>query len=358
MQARKWRTLLAMGATVSMLSLAACSGGTGGAGGTGGDASDAPADGIESRTIGWVDAVLAGSFQERLHSVAEEAIEHIGWEMQTVDTAGDPAKAASGVSSLVASGVDAIILSAVTPSTARAGLLQAQAKGIPVLMVGSAVDDSLDEELSLTYIGEDEDGLTAPLAELMTGQLTEGDEVGVLYTTALASAVQRTEALTAALADAGITVIEPLETGFDFSAGQKNAATLINQNPDMTAIISIFDLWTAATVSSIKSSGKDVKVYSYYADAVNNPLMKDNPDMVLGLADGDMISSPLLAIDKLIAFFENGTAIDDSGQQDYNYVAVTQDTLPPGDQNGPVSPEDALAPYYQNWADEYGIAAS
>ncbi|MGO3320163.1 MAG: sugar ABC transporter substrate-binding protein [Microbacterium gubbeenense] len=339
-----------------MLTLAACSGG-----GTANDGADpgsgAVVDGIEPRTIGWVDAVLAGSFQERLHSVAEEAIEHVGWKMKTVDTAGDASKAASGVSSLVSSGVDAIILSAVTPSTARAGLLQAQAKGIPVLMVGSAVDNSLNEELGLTYIGEDEDGLSAPLAELMTTQLTSGDKVGVLYTTALASAVERTEALTPVLADAGITVIDPLETGFDFSAGQKNASTLINQNPDMTAIISIFDLWTAATVSSVKSSGKDIKVYSFYADAVNNPLMKDNPDMVMGLADGDMISSPLLAIDKLIAFFESDTVIDDSGQQDYNYVAVTQDTLPPGEQNGPVAPEDALDTYYAKWSDDYGITA-
>ncbi len=351
----KWKRAAIGGGVVVALGLSGCAG----AGDTASEAdTGSSTEGVETRTIGWVDAVLAGSYQERLHSVAEDAIEHIGWEMQTVDTAGDAAKAASGVSSLVASGVDAIILSAITPSTARAGLLQAQAKGIPVLMVGSAVDDSLDEELDLTYIGEDEIGLTAPLAELMTSQLASGDEVGVLYTTALASAVQRTDALEEALGDAGITVIEPLETGFDFSAGQKNAATLINQNPDMTAIISIFDLWTAATVSSIKSSGKDIKVYSYYADAVNNPLMKENPEMVLGLADGDMISSPLLAIDKLMAFFESDTAIDDSGQQEYDYVAITEDTLPPGDQNGPVSPEDALAPYYEKWSEEYGIPAS
>ncbi|GAA5147072.1 hypothetical protein GCM10025768_06540 [Microbacterium pseudoresistens] len=356
MRDKIWKRVLSVAATASVLSLAACSGGATG-GGASADAGNG-GDGIEKHTIGWVDGTLAGSFQERLHDIAEEAVEHIGWEMQTVDTAGDASKAAPGVSSLVSSGVDAIIMSAVTPSTARAGLIQAQAKGIPVLMVGSAVDDSLDDELGLTYIGEDEDGLTAPLAELMTTQLAAGDKVGVLYTTALASAVQRTDALTAELSEAGITVIDPLETGFDFSAGQKNASTLINQNPDMTAIISIFDLWTAATVSSVKSSGKDIKVYSYYADAVNNPLMKDNPDMVLGLADGDMISSPLLAIDKLIAFFENGTAIDASGQQDYNYVAVTQDTLPPGEQNGPVAPEDALDPYYTKWADEYGIPAS
>lgn len=351
MHASKWRKLLAAGAVVSMLSLTACA--TGG----GGDQPGGDSDSIEKRTIGWVDCCLAGSYQERIYQAAEAALDEIGWELQTVDTLSDPSKAASGVSSLVASGVDAIIMSAVTPSTARAGLLQAQAKGIPVLMVGSSVDDSLDEELGLVYIGEDEYALAAPLVDLMLEQLAGEDEVGIITTTALASAVQRTEAITEALDEAGIGYVPPVETGFDFADGQASASALINQNPNLTTIVSIYDLWTAATVSSIKSSGKDVKVYSFYADAVNNPLMKDNPDIVLGLADGDMISAPILAIDKLIAYFENETPIDDSGQQDYNYLAVTQDTLPPGEQNGPVSIEDALKPYLEKWASEYGIAA-
>ncbi|WP_134740886.1 sugar ABC transporter substrate-binding protein [Nocardioides sp. 503] len=346
--------LAALTALSAMAALAGC--GSSDDGGSGGG--DSAGGGIEGKTIGWVDGTLAGSYQQRLYQAGEAAVEHIGWEMKTVDTQGDPAKAASGVSSLVTSGVDAIVMSAVTPSTARAGLLQAKAKGIPVLMVGSAVDDSLDEDLGLTYIGEDEEGLTGPLAELMLEQLKPGDQVGMLTTTALASAVQRTEALTAALEDAGVEVVEPLETGFDFSAGQKNAATLLNQNPDLAAIVPIFDLWTAASLSAIKSADReDVKVYSYYSDAISTPLMRKNPDLVLGLADGDMISSPLVAIDKLLAYFDSGEKITDEGAEDYEYVVVTQDNLPPGEQNGPVSQDEAMAPFVEKWADEYDVAA-
>ncbi|WP_193608243.1 sugar ABC transporter substrate-binding protein [Nocardioides lijunqiniae] len=346
--------LAALTALSAMAALAGCGSSEDGGGGGG----DSAGGGIEGKTIGWVDGTLAGSYQQRLYQAGEAAVEHIGWEMKTVDTQGDPAKAASGVSSLVTSGVDAIVMSAVTPSTARAGLLQAKAKDIPVLMVGSAVDDSLDEDLGLTYIGEDEEGLTGPLADLMLEQLKPGDQVGMLTTTALASAVQRTEALTEVLEEAGVEVVEPLETGFDFSAGQKNAATLLNQNPDLAAIVPIFDLWTAATLSAIKSADReDVKVYSYYSDAISTPLMRKNPDLVLGLADGDMISSPLVAIDKLLAYFDSGAEITDEGAEDYEYVVVTQDNLPPGEQNGPVSQDEALAPFLEKWADEYDVAA-
>lgn len=351
MHTKKWRMTLAIGLAVSLTSLAACAAPSGGGGDTGSDGG-----GIEARTIGWVDGVLAGSFQQRLNEVAGEAIDHLGWELQTIDVAGDPSKANAAVSSLVASNVDAILLSAVTPSTARAGLLQAQAAGIPVLVVGSEPgEQELVDELELAYFGESEEGLSLPLIDLMKEQLSGDDEVGVLYTTALASSTIRTDTVVDELTAAGITVIPPLETGFDFVDGQANAAALINQNPNMKTIVSIYDLWTAATVAAIKASGRDIHVYSFYAGAVNNPLMRDNPDIILGLADGDMISSPLVAIDRLLAHFENDTDIDTSGVE-YEYVAVTPDTLPPGEQNGPVSFEDALAPFYASWEEDYGVA--
>jgi len=313
---------------------------------------------VDKKTIGWVDATLAGSFQQRIYQTGKEALERVGWDVKTVDTKGDPATAASGVSSLVNSGVDALILSAVTPSTARAGLLQAKAKGIPVLMVGSAVDNSLNESLDLTYIGENEESLTKPLGDLMVKQLKQGDEVGILTTTALDSAVRRTKALKTQLEGAGIKVVPPLETGFDFSAGVKNASTLLNQHKDLAAIVPIFDLWTAATVSAIKSAKSDAKVYSFYADAVNTPLMRKNPKIIDGLTDGTMGSSPLVAIDKLLAHFADGAKIDDSGAETYEYDSITEDNLPPGNQNGPVSPEDTTKPYYDKWATEYGITGS
>lgn len=353
MHGTHWRRWSAVAAAMALLvPLSAC-GSSDSDGSTGSGSGD-----VETKTIGWVDGTLAGSYQQRLYEAGKDAAAHVGWKIKTVDTQGDPAKAASGVSSLVTSNVDAIVMSAVTPSTARAGLLQAKAKDIPVLMVGSSVDDSLNADLGLTYIGESEEALTEPLADLMLKNLKPGDQVGMLTTTALASAVERTDALTKALEDAGIEVVKPLETGFDFSAGQKNAATLLSQNPKMTAIVPIFDLWTAATLSALKSSKRDeVKVYSYYADAISTPLMRDNPDVVLGLADGDMISSPYVAIDKLLALFVDGTKITES-EDDYAYQVVTKDNLPPGNQNGPVSQEEASKPFFEKWASEYGIDAS
>jgi ABC-type sugar transport system substrate-binding protein len=315
---------------------------------------------VPKETIGWVDATLAGSYQQRIYQAGKAALEHVGWEVKTVDTKGEPATAASGVSSLVNSGVDAIIMSAVTPSTARAGLLQAKSKGIPVLMVGSAVDNSLNESLGLVYYGESETELSEPLGELIAEDVKPGSKVGILSTTALASAVERTESLEKSLGEAGIEVLSPVETTFDFSSGQANASALLNQNPELAAIIPVFDIWTAATVSAIKAANRDeVAVYSYYADAVNTPLMRKNPTIVKGLADGNMIISPLIAVEQLLGYFAEQKEIDPSAAEGkFTYETITSKNLPPGAQNGPISIEEATAPFYAKWGKQYELPAS
>lgn len=363
---RSYKRFAAFGllAVLVALGLAACGSSSGSSSSSSSEATTASAGSgsgkteVPKKTIGWVDATLAGSYQQRIYQVGKAALEHVGWEVKTVDTKGEPATAASGVSSLVSSNVDAIIMSAVTPSTARAGLLQAKDKGIPVLMVGSAVDNSLNESLDLTYYGENEQELTEPLAKLIAEQVKPGSKIGILSTTSLASAVERTESLEKSLGEDGIDVLKPLETSFDFSAGQANASALLNQNPDLAAIIPVFDLWTAATVSAIKSAGRDeVAVYSYYADAVNTPLMRKNPTIVKGLADGNMIISPLIAIEQLLGYFAEEKEIEpDAAEGKFTYEAVTSKNLPPGSQNGPISIEEATEPYYQRWDQKYTYA--
>jgi ABC-type sugar transport system substrate-binding protein len=314
-----------------------------------------------SATIGWVDATLAGAYQQRIYDQGKAAVEHLGWKLKTVDTKGDPAAAASGVSSLVAQGVDGIIMSGITPSTARAGLLQAKQKNIPVMLVGSEVESNLNASLNLNYYGESEDELTKPLADLIIRDLKPGDKVGMLTTSFLLSGKQRSDTLTKLFEAAGIKVAGALETDFSFTGGVKNASTLLTQHKDLAALIPVYDLWTSASVSAVKSAGreKDVQVFSYYADSVNNPLMRKNPTIVKGLADGNMSVSSLIAVDQMLQVLAKKKAPDPKAADGkFKYVALEQDTLPPGDQSGPISADEAAAPYYEKWANEFTLPGS
>lgn len=355
---RKSRSLLGAILVMVAVLLAAC-GGTadsdaGSSNGTGGSS-------VPKATVGWVDATLAGSFQQRLYQVAEAGFDHLGWDLKTVDTKGDPAAAAAGVSSLVDSGVDAIFMSGVTPSTARAGLIKAQSKEIPVVLVGSEVDPSLNEDLGLTYFGQSETDLFTALADyLLESEIEPGDEVGILMTSFLLSGQLRSDALVKDFEEAGVKVVGTLDTGFDFAAGEKNASTLLTQHPNLKAIIPVYDLWTAASVSAVKRAGRQgkVKVYSAYADAVNTPLMRDNPDTVAAVADGNMVITPLIAIDQVLHHLADGKDIDPTAADGkLTYQVITPENLPPGDQNGPVSIDEATAPFFAQWDSEFGASS-
>lgn len=350
---RRRRAAAALAGVVAAASLAACgsdaeSGSAAGGADSGGT--------VEPRTIGWIDATLAGEFQQRLYEAAQAAADELGWELKTVDTAGDPNKAASGASNLVNQNVDAIIMSSITPSTARAGLTRASQAGIPIIMVGSEVDDSLNDQLGIVYYGKKEAELTAPLAEAIVEDLKPGDEVGILSSSLLVSGGYRAEGIEGPLTEAGIDVVATVDTGFAFDDAQANAAALIAQNPDLTAIVPVFDIWTAPAVAAVKASGRDILVYPFEADPVNVDLMRKNRDMIQALTDGNIIDSPLIAFDQLLKHFEDGADLDpDAAEGAFEMNAIRFDDLPPGTQNGPVSLEDALRPFVDQWSETYQL---
>ncbi|MCU1480498.1 MAG: D-ribose transporter substrate-binding protein [Subtercola sp.] len=319
----------------------------------------ASAGGVPTKTIGWVDATLDGGFDQRIHDTAEAAAAKLGWTINTVDTAGDPTKAASGITNLLNQRVDAIIMSSIEPSTVRAGLVKAQQSNIPVIMVGGDVDGSLNSELGLTFMGADSSLLAKPVADAMISDLKPGDDVGVLTSSQLISGPRRSDVFKQELPAAGINVVGVLDTGFDFQSALANANALIAQNPNLKAIVPVFDLWTAACVQAVKASGKDIKVYPFEADPTNVQQMRDNPDIIPALVDGNLLESPLIAMDQLLKFFVAKQAIDPKAADGvYKLQSLRLDDvnrLVPGSQNGPVSIDDALAPYLAKWKASYGL---
>ncbi|MFC9978393.1 sugar ABC transporter substrate-binding protein [Gordonia sp. NPDC127522] len=324
---------------------------------SGGDASSGGTDGVvEPITIGWLDSTLAGEFQQRLYQTATAAAEELGWEIKTVDTAGDPSKAAAGAVTLANQGVDAIIMSSVNPSNARAGLTRAAAKDVPIVMIGSEVDGSLNEELGIVYYGKKEADLTAPLAQAIVDDLAPGDQVGILNSTQLISGTIRSDGIEGPLKDANIEVVGTVDTGFAFNDALGNANSLIAQNPNLKAIVPVYDIWTAPVVAAVKASGRDIKVYPFEADPVNVKLMRENPSMIPALTDGNLIDSPLIAFDQLLKHFVEGQDLDPNAADGaFDMSAIRFEQLPPGSQNGPVAMQDALQPYLDRWNASYQL---
>jgi ABC-type sugar transport system substrate-binding protein len=88
---------------------------------------------LEKKTIGIMGPVDAAEIIKLANDATEQAAEALGWDVIRVDPGGDPAKMASGMTSLVNRGVDAIVLTTMEPATIAAGLRAAEEKGIPVI---------------------------------------------------------------------------------------------------------------------------------------------------------------------------------------------------------------------------------
>lgn len=310
---------------------------------------------VPKKTIGWVDATLDGAYQQRLYNAFKAATDHLGWEVKVVDTQGDPQKAATGISTLVTSRVDAIILSAIELNTIRTGLLDAKNAGIPVIELGGGVEPSLFEELGVFNFSEDEEALAEPLAEQMAKDLPAGAKVGILGNSFLYAGTLRVNKFTEVAQSAGLDVVEVLETDFSYKSGEQNASTLLTKYPDLAAIVPVFDFWTAATVNVIKNNGRqnEVKVYSFYADAINNPIMHQNEN-VAGLTDLNGVDMPLIAADQLVMFFAENKDIDPNAVEGkLTYAVITRDNMVPENQDGPISIEDAVKPYIEAWDQKY-----
>jgi ABC-type sugar transport system substrate-binding protein len=358
---RARRVLAVVAAMLACVALAACgssssSSSTASAGGTTAAATTGAKLKVKPKTIGWVDCCLAGSYQQRIYDNAKSAFKHVGWTVKLTDTASDPAKSLEAVSSYVTQGVDAIVLSSITPSTVRAGLLQAKAKGIPVIEVGGEVDGFPAPDLGVNaYYGESEKDLSTPLGDKIAEDLKPGDEIGIIYTTLLKSGKDRQQAIVDAVKAKGIKVVGSVDSGFGFGDGQKSAASLMQAHPKLKALVPVYDLWSAATVAAVKQAKRPVKVYAFYADLVNTPIMRKDPDIMVALTDGDAADCSFVLTDQLLKVFsgEQKTADPNAADGKFSYQAISPDKLPPAGQNGLKPPAASSQPWFTSWDAKY-----
>src|SRR6266498_2194119 len=88
---------------------------------------------LPKETIGVMGPVDAAEVIKLVNDATVQAAKTLGWKTIRVDPGGDPAKMASGMTSLVNAHVNAIVLTTMEPSTIASGLRAAARAKIPVI---------------------------------------------------------------------------------------------------------------------------------------------------------------------------------------------------------------------------------
>jgi ribose transport system substrate-binding protein len=303
---------------------------------------------LESKTIGLMGPVDAAEIIKLANDATQEAAEALGWEVVRVDPGGDPAKMASGMTSLVNQGVDAIVLTTMEPATIASGLRAAEAAGIPVIDTHTLAQSApeFDGEYFLPPDTEFQ-----VLLERMQEDVPEGSQIGVINLPQFLNAKLAGESIVAAAPDAGWEIVSSHDADLAnlVPDTQRAVGDMLRANPEIDAIFGCCDFVPAGAVSAIRQAGKEIKVYALHG------IPSVIPQVESGLAVveiADYQKGGIVAIDVLADYFANGTPIPHELPTEYDWEMTIVDESNVGD-GYPYPTEDVLAPFLERWEELY-----
>jgi ABC-type sugar transport system substrate-binding protein len=310
---------------------------------------------VTGKTIGFVDIFGASAVEKRFYDSFTYAAGQAGWNVQFADGEGLPAKTLSAAQNFVNSGVDAIVFNSVPAEYVKPALKQAKAKGIPTInLITPATPGTYEGDYD-----ENEAVVTKPLAEKLKEDFPEGAKIGVLESQQISASRERVTALKKGLEGSNVEIAAEGEVPFATSAVAAGKVTtdMLNANPDLSAIVGIFDQYSPAALAALKTSQQsNVKFYSFYADSVNVPLMKRAESPFVAVADSDIAKVGFYTVDQLLNYFATGTPIEGQTKIQITPLIVTKDNLPTGEPDeGPVPFAELAKPYEAEWSKKYGI---
>jgi ribose transport system substrate-binding protein len=308
---------------------------------------------LPKKTIGVMGPINAAEIIKLATDATVASAKALGWKTIQVDPLGDPAKMASGMTSLVNSNVDAIVLTTIEPAVIQSGLRAAKEKGIPV------IDTHTQTHSSPLFAGE---YFLSPAKEFaillarMKKDLPRGSEIGLIELPQFLNAKIASELMVAAAKKAGWKIVARHDTDVQNSVPdvQKAVGDMIRANPGIDAIWGCCDFAPTGAIPAIRSSGKNIRVYALHGIPSSIPQAKSGL-AVLEVADYQKGS--MIAIDELAAYFGTKDPIAKRVPARFAYKQQIVDKANAG-KGYPYPTAPILAQFKARWSKLYILPAS
>ncbi len=192
-------------------------------------------------------------------SMQEEA-KNQGWDLVYSDAAGSAAKQVSDVEAMIAAKVDAIFLAPREEKPLIPAVMKAKAAGIPVILLDRSVDPTLAQAGKdyVTFIGSDfiEEGRRA--GEWLVKNTNGNAKIIQLEGTTGASPAndRRTGFENAIKGQAGMKIVASQTGDFARDKGRSVMETLLQSNPDVTAVYAHNDEMALGAIAALEAAGK------------------------------------------------------------------------------------------------------
>jgi ribose transport system substrate-binding protein len=303
---------------------------------------------LPRKTIGIMGPVDAAEVIKLVNDAAEQAAKTLGWKVIRVDPGGDPAKMASGMTSLVNANVDAIVLTTMEPSTIASGLRAAAQKKIPV------IDTHTLTQSSRFFAGE---YFLPPAKEFnlllarMKKDLKRGAAIATINLPQFLNAKIAGDQIKAAARNQGWRIVASHDADLANLVPdvQKATGDILRANPDLNAVWGCCDFAPAGAIPAIRAAGKNIKVYALHGVPSTMQFARDGSAIV------EMASyqqGAIAAMDILAAHFARGAKIPKHLPKSMAYKMKIVDRA---NARGafPYPTSKLLAPFKKKWARLY-----
>lgn len=208
----------------------------------------------------------------------------------------DLSRQVSLVEEMVASGVDAIVIAPADSKALVPVLRRAKQAGIVVINIDNQLDaDVLKQEgVEIPFVGPDNLAGAKKVGDYLAKMLPgDSRKVGVLEGIRTSfNAQQRLKGFQAAMAEAGIEIVDSQSAEWEMSKANTIASSMLSEHPEITAILAANDSMALGAIAAVKSAGREGQVQIVGFDNISAIQQAIRDGKVLATADqhGDQLA--------------------------------------------------------------------
>ncbi|HJE71497.1 sugar ABC transporter substrate-binding protein [Pseudomonas oryzihabitans] len=192
------------------------------------------------------------------------------------------------VEQMIVSKVDALVIAPADSKALVPVLKKASDAGIKVVNIDNRLDPEVlkSKSLDIPFVGPDNRKGARLVGEYLAKQLKQGDQVGIIEgVSTTTNAQQRTAGFKDAMEAAGMRIVGVQSGNWEIDKGNAVAAAMLNEYPDLKALLAGNDSMALGAVSAVRAAGKkgQVQIVGYDNIKAIHPMLKDG--RVLATAD-------------------------------------------------------------------------
>jgi len=267
-------------------------------------ATDAAAQTAHKPKVALVMKSLANEFFLTMETGAKDYQKHNAGKFELITNGikneTDTAAQINIVEQMINSKVDAIVLAPADSKALVPVVKKAVDAGIIVVNIDNRLDPDVlkSKDLNVPFVGPDNAKGAEKVGDELAKKLKAGDEVGIVEgVSTTTNAQQRTAGFKAAMQKVGAKVVSVQSGEWEIDKGNAIASAMLNQYPNLKALLCGNDNMAIGAVSAVRAAGKQGKVYVVGYDNIGaiKPMLKDG--RILATADQYAAKQAVFGID-------------------------------------------------------------